>query len=209
MWARLLFALVTTPVSPDSGVYGTVLDAMTLLPIQGADVSGGGAGVSTDEAGHFGLRQEPGALVLTIRRSGYLELSQQVVLAPREMRALYIRLTPESLRMPPIEVTYEEVRPELIRQRRFDVPEVFQLEHAGEIFRGRYRVCIHSSGEIAAVVPIAPAGAADSLVQKGIRNGWQYKPRGRPACFSWNIELRIRASWKDQEQRRALLPHDR
>ena len=209
MVALVAFLLAADLTLLDAGLRGTVLDAVTLRPLSGAVVTDGSRVAVTGEQGEFNLPLAHGTIEIAVQRSGYHAISERVLLAAGEARTIHVRLRPDALNGDPIEVTYEALKPEMLRQDKFDFPEWFQLLYAGRTFRGRYRVCIHADGRVSVVIPQLPAGAADQLVRDGIRTGWQYKPLPQPACFPWNVELRIRSSQRDNQLRRDLLPGTR
>jgi|GEM_PF-1904520 len=204
MWMALLLA--TDLISSGAQVSGTVVDAATLLPVASVVITDKTNAALTNGRGEFSLLVRPGESEVSIQRAGYHSLSEKISSAQSETRSFFIRLRPDLLSGDPIEVTYEALKPQMLRQDKFDVSDRFQLLHVGEVFTGRYRVCIHANGRVAAVVALVPAGAADQRVTEGIRTGWQYKPLPQPACFPWNVELRILPSWRENRRRRDLLP---
>lgn len=204
MWMALLLA--TDLISSGAQVSGTVVDAATLLPVASVVITDKTNAALTNGRGEFSLLVRPGESEVSIQRAGYHSLSEKISSAQSETRSFFIRLRPDLLSGDPIEVTYEALKPQMLRQDKFDVSDRFQLLHVGEVFIGRYRVCIHANGRVAAVVALVPAGAADQRVTEGIRTGWQYKPLPQPACFPWNVELRILPSWRENRRRRDLLP---
>ena len=207
VWVAAIL-LATALASPDAQLRGTVVDAVTQRPVASVVVTDGMSVALTNERGEFSLRVGRGEIEISIQRLGYHSLSAKLSSDRIEPSNLFIRLRPDLLSGDPIEVTYEALKPQMLRQDKFAVPARFQLMYAGQVFRGLYRFCIHADGRVAAVIPLRPAGAADELVQQGILTGWQYKQLPQPACFLWNVELQL-ATWRDEQRRRDLLPGDR
>lgn len=68
-----------TPVSTSGSVEGTVTDAATGKPLQGAEVTGGSTRCSTDESGSYALTGVPaGDCAVTVSKAGYSSTAETV-----------------------------------------------------------------------------------------------------------------------------------
>ena len=72
VWLALLPPNIAAQTQGSATVSGIVTDAVTHLPVWGANVNVGGSGMGTDESGSYSISVKPGAFRLRVARGGYL-----------------------------------------------------------------------------------------------------------------------------------------
>jgi Carboxypeptidase regulatory-like domain len=178
-----------------ASVAGTVLDALTGRPVNGAVVTDGKQATTiTDAEGRFQLSGLTGSVAdVMVQQASYRIFAQPSV--PLGTR-LEIRLHPSPAEAEPIEIVEtreEELRPMRKLQEPIRFPTEFELRHGGQELKGLYRICVGKDGRISLVAALNPAKDADPYVTEGIARGWEYQPLSRPACFFWRLTLRFGA----------------
>jgi hypothetical protein len=64
-------------------------------------------------------------------------------------------------------------------------------QYPGKQLRGLYRVCLDTSGQVAAVSVMVSIPGGDDAVTSQIRSGWRYAPQPVPVCFAASITFKI------------------
>jgi len=174
-------------------VSGTVLDALTGLPVSGAVVSDGKqGGTLSDREGRFVLGGLPGETAdVIVQHPSYVIFAEPRV--PIGSR-VEIKLQPSSIQAEPVEIVEtreEDLRPMLVRQDPISFSPEFKSSFGGSEFRGVYRVCVGKDGKVSLVAALEPAGKADPFVKEGIAKGWEYRALSKPACFLWRVTIRL------------------
>jgi hypothetical protein len=89
----LVVRLVAVPAPGRSSIVGTVVDAATGAPIEGAMVAGGGLTVVTGSAGGFVLSDlAPGTITVTVSATGYTTRQQSVTVASGAATSITVSL---------------------------------------------------------------------------------------------------------------------
>jgi len=190
----VLAVLVCAQVARGS-VAGTLLDAVTGLPVSGAVISDGKqGGTLSDREGRFVLAGLPGETAdVIVQHPSYVIFAEPRV--PIGSR-VEIKLQPSSIQAEPIEIVEtreEDLRPMLVRQEPISFSPEFKSSFRGREFRGVYRVCVGKDGKVSLVAALEPAGNADPFVKEGIAKGWEYRALSKPACFLWRVTIRLNA----------------
>jgi Carboxypeptidase regulatory-like domain len=179
-------------------VSGTIVDALTGRPVEGAVISDGKqGGTLSDREGRFVLAGLPGETAdVIVQHPSYVIFAEPRVPVGSRVE---IKLQPSSIQAEPVEIVEtreEDLRPMLVRQDPISFSAEFKSSFRGREMKGVYRVCVGKDGKPSLVAALEPAGKADPFVKEGIARGWEYRPLSKPACFLWRVTLRFNAPFQ-------------
>ena len=71
------------------------------------------------------------------------------------------------------------------------LPDWFRNQHANQVVRGVYKVCLRQDGHVGDVFPMTSIPGMDQTVIEQIKSGWVYKPQPVPVCTASVIIFKI------------------
>jgi protein TonB len=71
------------------------------------------------------------------------------------------------------------------------LPDWFRNQHANQMVKGIYKVCLRQDGHVSDVFPMTSIPGVDAVVIEQVKSSWTYKPQPVPVCFASVIQFKI------------------